>query len=117
VVYLSPDGRAWAERDGAQIYAITSRAEAVAYLQHALLGARLRECTELVNKVEGRSVLQIFDAIDALKLHSSMTLFAEIAAEVSVEIAIQSVSGNTLFKVALDKYFGGQVDQATLRCI
>jgi uncharacterized protein (DUF1810 family) len=54
-------------------FAISSRDEAVAYGAHKILGARLRECTALVNAVEGRSVSQIFGFPDDLKFHSSMT--------------------------------------------
>lgn len=85
----------------AREYAISSRAEAEAYLAHPLLGARLRECTRLVNGVEERSVGQIFGAPDDLKFHSSMTLFAEV-----------DPAGE--FADALAKYFGGDKDQATL---
>src|SRR6185436_370850 len=60
----------------AQRYAISSLAEAAAYASHPVLGERLRECTRRVLAVEGRSAREIFGAIDAQKLHSSMTLFA-----------------------------------------
>ena len=76
----------------AEKYAIGSREEAVAYLEHPVLGPRLRECTELVNRMEGRSLDQIFGYPDDLKFRSSMTLFASAAAE------------NQVFKDALLKY-------------
>jgi len=57
-------------------YAISSLEEAKAYLLHPILGPRLRECTRLVNLVEGRSIEQIFGYIDKKKFRSSMTLFA-----------------------------------------
>src|SRR3954451_18865691 len=65
----------------AQNYAISSIDEARAYLQHPVLGARLRECTQLVNAIEDRTVLEIFGSPDDLKFHSSMTLFAEAGAD------------------------------------
>lgn len=83
-------------------YAIRSRAEAEAYLAHPVLGPRLRECTRLVNVVEGRSISQIFGYPDDLKFHSSMTLFARVTED------------NQLFKNALQKYFNGQLDALTL---
>jgi uncharacterized protein (DUF1810 family) len=83
-------------------YAISSRQEAIAYLKHPLLGARMRQCTQLVNLVEGRSVSQIFGSPDDLKFRSSMTLFASATAQ------------NQIFKDALQKYFDGAPDQATL---
>ena len=85
----------------AQTYAISGIEEARAYLQHPQLGARLRECTQLVNKVENRTVYEIFGSPDDLKFHSSVTLFAE-------------VGGTPEFRAALEKYFGGQPDPATL---
>lgn len=86
-------------------YAISSRDEAIAYLQHPLLGPRLIECTQLVNAVQGRSISQIFGYPDDLKFHSSMTLFAEAATD------------NKVFKDALEKYFDGKPDQLTLQRI
>jgi uncharacterized protein (DUF1810 family) len=44
----------------ATVYGIASRREAEAYLDHPLLGPRLRECARLVNLVEGRAINQIF---------------------------------------------------------
>jgi uncharacterized protein (DUF1810 family) len=86
----------------AQRYAIASRAEAEAYLRHPLLGARLYECTRLVNAVEERSVAQIFGDPDDLKFHSSMTLFA------------QASENSDAFDEALRKYFAGQPDRLTI---
>src|SRR5437773_10351896 len=56
-------------------YAISSQDEAKAYWEHPILGSRLRECTELVLKVEGRTAEQIFPYPDNLKFRSCMTLF------------------------------------------
>ena len=64
-----------------QHYAIHSRAEAVAYLTHALLGARLVECTESVLQHADKSAHDIFGSPDDLKFHSSMTLFDAVGAE------------------------------------
>jgi uncharacterized protein (DUF1810 family) len=83
-------------------FAIGSRQEAEAYTRHPALGARLRECTELVNAVDGRSASQIFGYPDDLKFHSSMTLFAETVASPSV------------FREALGKYFAGKPDDQTI---
>ena len=86
----------------AQQFAITSLDEAKAYLQHPVLGQRLRECTQLVLDVNGRSVEKIFPYPDHLKFRSCMTLFLIVA------------NDYTLFKNALLKYFDGQADQSTL---
>ena len=83
-------------------YAISSSEEGAAYLQHPVLGARLRECTELVNRVQGRSIEEIFGHPDYLKFRSSMTLFAEVAA------------GDEVFEKALQKYFAGERDPRTI---
>jgi uncharacterized protein (DUF1810 family) len=87
----------------AQDYGITSREEAEAYLQHPVLGLRLKECTQLVNAVEGRSIDAILGYPDDLKFRSSMTLFALVAPE------------ETVFKDALRKYFSGELDQLTVQ--
>ena len=60
-------------------YAIASLDEAKAYLEHPVLGPRLKECAGLVAQTQGRSALQIFGDTDAQKLHSSMTLFLRAA--------------------------------------
>jgi uncharacterized protein (DUF1810 family) len=83
-------------------YAISSRQEAEAYLRNPILGPRLTHCTQLVMLVEGRSIEQIFASPDDLKFRSSMTLFANTAAE------------NKIFKDALQKYFAGIPDQLTI---
>ena len=82
-------------------YAISGREEASAYLQHPLLGARLKQCTQLVLQVEGRYALDIFGTPDDMKFRSCMTLFAE-------------VSPDDIFQRALQKYFDGDPDQLTL---
>lgn len=85
----------------AQRFAIASREEAVAYLGHGILGSRLRECTALVNGIEGRTILEILGSPDDLKFHSSMTLFG-------------AVSSDPKFAVAITKFYGGKRDQRTL---
>lgn len=65
-------------------YGIASQAEAEAYLRHPILGPRLRECTELVNQIEGRPIDEIFGYPDNLKFRSCMTLFARAAADNAV---------------------------------
>lgn len=89
----------------AQFYAIESLDEAAAYLQHPVLGPRLRECTEIVNGIEGRSVNAILGSPDDMKFRSSMTLFA------------QATKDNEIFLSALKKYFEGRADELTLQRI
>jgi uncharacterized protein (DUF1810 family) len=82
-------------------YAIASRNEALAYLAHTTLGSRLRECTQTLCEIEGRSIGEILGSPDDLKFHSSMTLF-------------EAVSGDPVFRNALDKFCAGESDPATL---
>lgn len=91
-------GKSWM----AKHYAISSRAEAEAYLRHPILGPRLVQCTELANLVEGGYVEEIFGGIDSMKFRSSMTLFAEVGRD------------RPAFARALSKYFAGQPDRLTL---
>jgi uncharacterized protein (DUF1810 family) len=60
-------------------YAIASRDEAVAYLEHPALGPRLRECTQALCKIQGRSIEQILGSPDDIKFRSSMTLFEAVS--------------------------------------
>ena len=83
-------------------YAISSLDEAQAYLQHPVLGPRLKECTQLVLDVDGRSATDIFGSPDDVKFRSSMTLFA------------QACRDDNIFHRALEKYFEGVSDQLTL---
>ena len=83
-------------------YSISSRDEARAYLQHPVLGPRLKECTGLVLRVEGRSIEEIFGSPDDMKFRSSMTLFAQVA------------DNDDIFERALQKYFDGVPDRLTL---
>jgi len=86
----------------AQQFAIASLDEAKAYLQHPVLGPRLKACTQLVLDVNGRSAEEIFGYPDHLKFRSCMTLF------------LTASTDNAIFKDALFKYFDGKPDQMTL---
>ena len=83
-------------------YAISSLEEARAYLAHPVLGPRLTETANIITGSEGRTAEQIFGPVDALKLRSSMTLFAAAAPDEPV------------FAEVLQKYFDGTPDEATL---
>jgi uncharacterized protein (DUF1810 family) len=86
----------------AQHYGIASAQEALGYWRHPVLGPRLKECTELVNAVDGKTALQVFGSPDDLKFCSSMTLFERV------------VPQEPAFARAIDKYFGGQRDARTI---
>ena len=85
----------------ARRYAISSLAEAAAYLEHPVLGPRLRESARILASLKGRSADQIFGGIDAMKLRSSMTLFHRAAPE------------EPLFGQVLTRYFDGIPDHTT----
>lgn len=84
-------------------YAISSLAEAQAYLAHPVLGPRLTECARVLCQLHGRTAQDIFGGVDAMKLRSSMTLFAHADPD------------NPLFPGVLDAYFDGVADQSTER--
>lgn len=89
----------------ARHYAIKSLAEARAYLQHPVLGARLIECAQLVTGLSGSSLDEIFGYPDALKFCSSMTLFEQVP------------GSDSPFSLALDRCCGGQRDAASLKLL
>jgi uncharacterized protein (DUF1810 family) len=101
--FIFPQLRGLGHSHMAHKFGISSRQEAEAYLKHPILGPRLRECTRLVNLVEGRSINRIFGSPDDMKFKSSMTLFAGVA------------SDNQIFTDALQKYFGGEPDPVTVQ--
>jgi uncharacterized protein (DUF1810 family) len=100
--FIFPQIKGLGHSPTAQKFAISSREEAEAYLRHPSLGPRLRECTRLVNLIEGRSISEIFGFPDDLKFRSCMTLFANVARD------------NQIFIDALEKYCGGKFDPLTL---
>lgn len=83
-------------------FAISSKEEAKAYLAHPTLGPRLIECVAAALAVDGKSAHQIFGSPDDLKFHSCLTLFAIAAPE------------RDEFRAALRKYFGDELDPATV---
>ena len=86
-------------------FAISSLAEARAYLAHPVLGPRLIECAGIVAQAQGRTAEQIFGDLDAQKLHSSVTLF------------LRADPGAPVFAQVLGQHFGGLPDVATDRLL
>ncbi|MFC5475695.1 DUF1810 domain-containing protein [Paraherbaspirillum soli] len=86
----------------ARKFAISSLQEARAYLEHPLLGPRLRQCSRIVAELDGRTIEAIFAYPDDMKFQSAMTLFAQASAD------------NQVFNDCLQKYFGGVADADTL---
>ena len=86
----------------ARFYAIASIGEARAYLAHPLLGLRLGECAAALLAHRSKAAEAILGPVDALKLRSSMTLFAAAAED------------PTPFAAVLDAFFDGARDEGTL---
>lgn len=103
--FVFPQRAGLGQSEMSRRYAISSPAEARAYLGHPVLGPRLVECAEALLTHEGRSAREILGEIDAAKLRSSMTLFAGVAA------------GQTVFQRVLERYFDGESDAATKRSL
>lgn len=85
----------------AQHFAISGMSEARAYLAHPVLGPRLVQCARILTELPGKDAVFVFGPLDAQKLRSSMTLFA------------QSGPAHPVFREVLDQYFGGECDAAT----
>ena len=85
----------------AQRFAIRDLAEAKAYLSHPLLGRRLVEAAKALTALDTENPADVFGSVDAMKLHSSMTLFA------------QADPDEPVFREVLDHYFGGTLDEGT----
>ena len=103
--FIFPQLRALGRSERAVRYGLADLDEAKAYLAHPVLGTRLKECTRLVNAVDGKSTHEIFGSPDDMKFRSSMTLFSRAAPEERV------------FRQALDKYHGGDEDPLTVELL
>jgi uncharacterized protein (DUF1810 family) len=103
--FIFPQMKGLGHSSMATYYAISGLQEAREYLQHGILGPRLVECCELVTAIRGRPIEEVFGQVDSLKFHSSITLFAQAAPE------------NQAFQAALQKYFKGKDDSATLQLL
>jgi len=101
--FVFPQRAGLGQSETSRRYAIASAEEARAYLDHPVLGPRLVECAEALLGHEGKSATEIMGGIDAIKLRSSMTLFAALA------------PGQPAFQRVLERYFDGEPDEATER--
>jgi uncharacterized protein (DUF1810 family) len=101
VWFVFPQLRELGRSHTAMHYGIGSREEAIAYLDHPTLGPRLRECARLVAAADG-AIEQVMGHVDALKLRSSMTLFANVTDD------------DRDFRDVLERHYGGEPDPLTL---
>jgi uncharacterized protein (DUF1810 family) len=99
--FIFPQIAGLGQSELSRYYALSSLAEARAYLAHPILGARLRECAGLVLAIPDRTAEEMFGEIDAMKLRSSMTLFHRAAPD------------EPLFGRVIDRVLGGVLDDAT----
>lgn len=102
--YVFPQMKGLGYSPNSQFYGISGKEEAKAYLEHAVLGTRLREITGALLAIEGKSAEEILSPIDAMKVRSCMTLF-------------DAVCPNDIFAEVLDRYYEGQRDPVTLRLL
>jgi uncharacterized protein (DUF1810 family) len=103
--FIFPQVRGLGQSELARLYSISSKEEAIAYAGHPILGQRLEKCCQLVIGLVGRSAIQILGHTDAMKLHSSMTLFSAVSGETSI------------FRDILEKYYDGKPDGTTLEIL
>lgn len=103
--YIFPQIKGLGFSSMSQFYAIKNADEAIAYLQHPILGKRLIDCCQTILAHTDKSAEQIFGGIDSVKLKSSMTLFAQVA------------PNQPIFQQVLDQYFNGEKDEKTLELL
>lgn len=103
--FTFPQLRGLGKSDMAYRYGVAGLEEAKAYLRHPVLGARLRECCAALLAHKDRRIEDILGELDAMKLRSSMTLFA-----------LASDDG-ALFRAVLRAFFDGRADRRTIDMI
>ena len=89
----------------ARRFGLHSLEEARTYLAHPILGTRLIECSRVLLRHDGLTAEQILGLVDAMKLRSSMTLFAAVS------------EGECIFQVVLESHFDGTLDSKTLQLL
>lgn len=111
--YIFPQLKGLGSSAMSQYYAITDQKEAIAYLHHPTLAARLLQCTELLLQHTHRPIDHILGHIDSIKLKSSMTLFEYVAS--AAELSFETQKSH--FTQILTVYFDQQRDQKTLQLL
>ena len=99
--YIFPQLKGLGMSGNSHYYGIDDLEEARAYLNHPILGARLREITSIFLDSVGKNAQDVFGYMDAMKVRSCMTLFNE-------------VSDDDLFRKVLERYYSGLADEKTL---
>jgi len=104
--YIFPQIKGLGLSSTAQFYSIESISEAKAFLNHEILGKRLKEITEVLLDLEETNPTKIFGEPDDLKLKSCMTLFS-----------IADGEENNLFHKVIQKFFEGKSDEKTVEIL
>ena len=103
--YIFPQLRALGHSRRARYFGISDLDEAVRYMKHPVLSARLREISGALLEHKGKkTALVIFGEIDSLKVRSCMTLF-------------DAVCPDDVFSEVLDAFYDGQKDNLTLELL
>ena len=102
--YTFPQIQGLGESDYSVFYAIDDIEEAKRYLEHNILGPRLRKISNELLKLNINDPIEIFGRLDSLKLKSSMTLF-------------DYIENNEVFEKVLDKYYEGEKDDKTIQIL
>lgn len=100
--FIFPQMLGLGQSQTAMFYGVTGKAEAEAYLKHAVLGLRLRTCAQAVLDSSAESANELFGSPDDLKLRSSASLFASVA------------EADSVFQRVLDRFFEGEADRLTM---
>jgi uncharacterized protein (DUF1810 family) len=100
--YIFPQLKGLGRSGMADFYGIVDREEAEQYLNHDVLGARIREITEALLEHKGKSALDILGDIDAMKVKSCMTMF-------------DCISPNDIFAEVLNSFYKGVRCHRTIR--
>ena len=103
--YVFPQLRGLGRSDTAMFYGIIGKGEAKSYLADKVLGGRLREASNAIAQIRGKSIEEILGPVDAMKLRSSMTLFYIVSGKEEV------------FRKVLAKYFNEKLDQKTIEML
>ena len=102
--YIFPQLKGLGMSYNSQYYGICGKEEAEAYLAHPILGVRLREITTVFLQLKGKTAVDVFGGLDAMKVLSCMTLFNEVASD-------------DLFQKVIDLYFQGRLDETTKKIL
>ena len=101
--FIFPQLKGLGRSEMAHCFGVKSLDEAEAYLAHPVLGPRLRECVVALQDLGSGTAAEVFGEVDAMKLKSSLTLFAR-------------AGGGPIFDAALSRWFGGE-DPRTLELL